>query len=176
MNILVVEPLLTLPSSHQYKPKEQFYDEDRELLKKIPLSVVYKDDDFIESIISLDDFGNSTNDLCVRAHYSSPNLGSEYSIDLFNNAAILSAKHFVSTYDDIALKVYFQRPTSNLMICSDISKSPTLRLQCINLAKKCDITIETMTTVSSSMGLGEEMIKLGFWGLSACISVGKRRI
>ena len=93
MNDLVVEPLLPLLSSHQYKPKEQFYDEDRELLKKIPLTVVYKDKDFIESIISHDDFGDSTNDLCVRENYYSPNLGTEYGINLFNNAAIFSAKH-----------------------------------------------------------------------------------
>ena len=98
MNDSVVEPLLTLLPRHEYKPKEQFYNEDRELLEKIPLSVVYKDENFTESIISLDDFGDSTNALFVRAHYSSPNLGTEYSIDLFNNAAILSAKHFVSPF------------------------------------------------------------------------------
>ena len=138
MNILVVEPLLTLPSSHQYKPKEQFYDEDRELLKKIPLSVVYKDGGITESIIPLDDFGDSINDLSVRAHYSSPNLEREYGIDLFNNAAILPGNQFVSRYDDIELRVYYERPTSNLMICSDIDKSPTLRVTYINLVKKCD--------------------------------------
>ena len=57
-------------------------------------------------------------------------------MDLFNNAAILPGKHFVSPYDDIELRVYSQCPTSYVMICLDIRKSPTLRLQCVNLAKK----------------------------------------
>jgi len=62
MNDLVVELLHTLLSSHQYKPKEQFYDEDHKVLKKIPLSIICKDRDFTESIIFLEDFGDSIND------------------------------------------------------------------------------------------------------------------
>ena len=82
MKDLVEEPLQTLLSSHLYKPNEQFYDEGREVLKKTPLYVVYKDGGVIESIISLDDFGDPINDLTVRAHYSSPNLERKYGIDV----------------------------------------------------------------------------------------------
>ena len=103
-------PLQTQLSSHQYKTKEQFYDQDREVLKKFPLSVVYKDLDFKDSIISLDDFGNSINDLSIRAHNSSPNLEREYGIDLFNNAAILPGNQFVSPYDDIDLEFILNAP------------------------------------------------------------------
>jgi hypothetical protein len=66
------------------------------------------------------------NDLSVRSHYSSPNLDHQYGIDFFNNMTILPGKQFVSRYDDIELRVYSKRPTSYLMICSDIKKSPTL--------------------------------------------------
>jgi len=38
------------------------------------LSIVYEDLSINVSIISLDEFGDSVNDLSVRAHYSSPNL------------------------------------------------------------------------------------------------------
>ena len=110
-------------SSHQYKGKEQFTKLDRVLLKKIPLSVVYEDLSINDSIISLDEFRDSVNDLSVRSHYSSPNLDHEYGIDLFNNAAILPGKQFVSLYDDIELRVYSERPTLYLIICSDIKKN-----------------------------------------------------
>ena len=131
-------PLLTQFSSHQYKAKEQFAKLDRELLKKIPLSGIYEDLSINNSIILLDEFRDSVNDLSVRSHYSSPNLDHEYGIDLFNNAAILPGNQLVSRSDDIELRVYSERPTSYLMICSDINKSPSLRVECINLVKKCD--------------------------------------
>ena len=125
---LIVVPIQTQLSSHQYKAKEQFIKLDRESLKKIPLSGVYEDTSINNSIISLDEFRDAVNDLSVRLHYSCPNLGREHDIDLFNNAAILPGKQFVSRYDDIELRVYSERPTSYLMICSDIHKSLTLRL------------------------------------------------
>ena len=131
-------PLQTQLSSHQYKAKEQFTKLDRDLLQKIPLSGVCEDMSINDSIISLDEFRDSVNDLSVRSYYSSPNLDRQYGIDLFNNAAILPGKQFVSRYDDIELRVYSERPTSYLMICSDINKSPSLRVACINLVKKCD--------------------------------------
>ena len=57
-------------------------------------------------------------------------------MDLFNNVAILTSEHFISPYDDIELGVYSESPTTHLMICSDIRKSPSLTLECVNLAKK----------------------------------------
>ena len=138
INDLIVVPLQTQLSSHQYNAKEQFIKLDRESLKKIPFSRVYEDTSINNSIILLDEFRDAVNDLSVRLHYSCPNLGHEHGIDLFNNAAILPGKQFVSRYDDIELRVYSERPTSYLMICSDINKSPTLSLVCINLVKKCD--------------------------------------
>jgi len=139
------------------------------------LSIVYKDLSINDSIISLDEFGDSVNDLSIRAHYSSPNLKREYGIDLFNNAAIFPGEQFVNWYDDIELRVYSQRPTSNLMICSDINKSPTLSVQCINLVKKCDEKNGTILTVTISKQLEEEGI-IVFWDLSPCISLKKRKI
>jgi len=133
-------------------------------LKKIPLSIVYKDLSIKDSIIFLDDFGDSINDLSVRAHYSSPNLAREYGIDLFNNAVILPGNQFVSLYDGIELRVYSQRPASNLMICSDIHKSPSLRVQCINLAKKCDENNGNNEYSNHINGLGRGTVKVLFLG------------
>ena len=80
----IVVPLQTKLSSHQYNAKEQFTKLDRDLLKKIPLSGVYEDLSINNSIISLDEFWDSVNDLSVRLHYSSPNLDHEYGILIFS--------------------------------------------------------------------------------------------
>jgi len=60
---LIVVPIETQLSSHQYKAKEQFIKLDRELLKKIPLSGVYEDTSINNSIILLDEFRDAVNDL-----------------------------------------------------------------------------------------------------------------
>ena len=118
-----------------------------------------------DSIISLDEFRDAVNDLSVRLHYSSPNLGHEHNIDLFNNAAILPGKKFVSRYDDIELLLYTERPTSYLMICSDINKSPTLRLACINLVKKCDDRNGNNINSSLIQLVGKGNEKVVFFGI-----------
>ena len=104
------------------------------------------------------------NDLSVRAHYYSPNLNIQHGINLFNNAAILPGKKFVSQYDDIELKVYSERPTSYLMICSDINKSPSLRVACINLVKKCHDRNGNNSHSNLIQLVGRSTMKVSFLG------------
>ena len=50
------------------------------------------------------------------------------------------------------------------MICFDIHKSPTLRVQCINLAKKCDENNGNNEYSNHIHGLGRGTVKVGFLG------------
>ena len=121
--------LTLLLSSNQYKPREQFCDDERGIMS-IPLSSEYDDKDIKQSMIPVDKLGDHINNRYVRVHCSSSNLG----IDLFNNAAILPNEHFVSPFDNIEMRVYSVYPTTYVMICPDIRKSSSLCRQCVNLA------------------------------------------